>query len=82
MMFQGRNIVMLIIAILVANAVHCQESKPGKRISVLPLPAIGYSPETRTYIGAVTFLPLTTGTIQPRALRMQVLNLIIPGTNK
>ena len=54
MMFQVRNIVMLIIAILVANAVHCQESKPGKRISVLPLPAIGYSPETRTYIGAVT----------------------------
>ena len=53
-MFQGRNIMMLIIAILVAGTVHCQESKPGKRISVLPVPAIGYSPETRTYIGAVT----------------------------
>ena len=53
-MFQGRNIMMLIIAILVAGTVHCQESNPGKRISVLPVPAIGYSPETRTYIGAVT----------------------------
>jgi len=53
-MFQGRNIMMLIIAILFAGTVHCQESKPGKRISVLPVPAIGYSPETGTYIGAVT----------------------------
>ncbi|KAF0238326.1 MAG: outer membrane protein OMP85 [Prolixibacteraceae bacterium] len=53
-MFQGRNIMMLIIAILVAGTVHCQESKPGKKVSVLPVPAIGYSPETKTYIGAVT----------------------------
>jgi outer membrane protein assembly factor BamA len=49
-----RKSLILIVAILVANAIHCQESNPGKRISVLPVPAIGYSPETRTYIGAVT----------------------------
>jgi hypothetical protein len=49
-----RKSLILIVSILIANAVHCQESNPGKRISVLPVPAIGYSPETRTYIGAVT----------------------------
>jgi hypothetical protein len=33
-----------------------QQEKPARKISVLPVPAIGYSPETKTYLGAVTLL--------------------------
>lgn len=44
----------LIIALLFSKTGQCQENKPVKKVSVLPVPAIGYSPETKTYIGAVT----------------------------
>jgi hypothetical protein len=53
-MYQVRNSLLLIAAILMANAVYCQESKPEKKVSVLPVPAIGYTPETKTYVGLVT----------------------------
>lgn len=53
-MIPFKNSLVLIVAFIVANTVHCQESKPGKRISVLPVPAIGYTPETKTYVGLVT----------------------------
>ncbi len=33
---------------------YSQENSPIKKISVLPVPTIGYSPETKTYVGAVT----------------------------
>jgi hypothetical protein len=57
-----RNSLILIAAILIANAVHCQETKPGKRISVLPVPAIGYTPETKTYVGLVTLFTFNSTT--------------------
>jgi len=40
------------------NTIRCQENKTAKKISVLPVPAIGYSPETKTYIGAVTLFTI------------------------
>lgn len=41
-------------ALLIATLfVRSQDSTAKRKISVLPVPAIGYSPETRTYIGAV-----------------------------
>ena len=44
----------LIIALLLGKTGQCQENKPVKRVSVLPVPAIGYTPETKTYVGLVT----------------------------
>jgi hypothetical protein len=53
-MYLVRNNLMLIVAIFAVTTVHCQESKPVKKVSVLPVPAIGYTPETKTYVGLVT----------------------------
>ncbi len=41
------------VLIFVAKA-FSQDRKSNRNISVLPVPAIGYSPETKTYLGAVT----------------------------
>lgn len=38
---------------LYCSAIFGQETKV-KKVKILPVPAIGYSPETKTYIGAVT----------------------------
>ncbi|MBN1819616.1 MAG: hypothetical protein JW833_02805 [Prolixibacteraceae bacterium] len=35
-----------------------EEIKKNKKVSILPVPAIGYSPETKTYIGAVTLFTI------------------------
>jgi hypothetical protein len=43
-----------IAAMLVIVSANCQEEKPQKKITVLPVPAIGYTPETKTYVGLVT----------------------------
>jgi outer membrane protein assembly factor BamA len=32
----------------------CQDSNTVKKVKILPVPAFGYSPETKTYIGAVS----------------------------
>jgi len=45
-----------ILFLLTSNFVLCQDSTKTKKIKVLPVPAFGYSPETRTYIGGVTLL--------------------------
>ena len=44
---------MLLISFFEISA-RCQEDKPQKKVSVLPVPVIGYSPETKTYVGAFT----------------------------
>lgn len=49
-----RVLIVLVLALLVKNTAHCQEEKPAKKVSILPVPAIGYSPETKTYVGFVT----------------------------
>ncbi|MBI3235108.1 MAG: hypothetical protein HYZ42_13920 [Bacteroidetes bacterium] len=40
--------------LLISNRISSQDSTKTKRVKVLPVPAFGYSPETKTYIGAVT----------------------------
>ncbi|NQU87097.1 MAG: BamA/TamA family outer membrane protein [Mariniphaga sp.] len=52
--FNTKFIALLITILFVTNAVRCQENKSVKNISILPVPVIGYSPETKTYLGAVT----------------------------
>ncbi len=61
MKFMLKVVVILWIAVAVfPEKSCCQESKPAKKISVLPVPAIGYSPETKTYVGAVTLFTFNT----------------------
>lgn len=45
---------LMLVVFLFSKSTRCEENKPVKRVSVLPVPVIGYSPETSTYIGAVT----------------------------
>lgn len=42
------------IILLIDITAQCQDKKPVKKVSILPVPVIGYSPETSTYVGAVT----------------------------
>ncbi len=44
----------LVVFVFVHLFAPGQEKKETRNFSVLPVPAIGYSPETKTYIGAVT----------------------------
>ena len=53
-MFLTRPVVLFLFLLFVYNYAQSQDKKPVKKLSVLPVPAIGYSPETKTYIGAVT----------------------------
>jgi len=53
-MFQIRILVLVVFVLLFENIAQCQENKLPKKITVLPVPTIGYSPETKTYVGAVT----------------------------
>jgi hypothetical protein len=46
------------ISCLFAINVFCQDSLRKKSIKILPVPAFGYSPETKTYIGAVSLFNL------------------------
>lgn len=45
-----------IILLLSAASVAAQESKKSKNLKIMPVPAFGYSPETKTYVGAVTLI--------------------------
>lgn len=38
--------------------VHSQDSTSKKKVKILPVPAVGYTPETRTYIGVVSLFTL------------------------
>lgn len=50
--------VLVFILLLILNPVCGQDSIRVKKIGILPVPAIGYSPETKTYLGAVTLFTL------------------------
>ena len=52
--FDMRILILLLFALILANVAKGQEDKKAKKVSILPVPAIGYSPETKTYVGAVT----------------------------
>lgn len=47
------TIPILVVMIFVVEAFG-QDKKSERNFSILPVPAIGYSPETKTYVGAVT----------------------------
>lgn len=53
-----RYIVIFLGLIFIASPVKPAVKNKKKRISVLPVPTIGYSPETKTYIGAVTLFTI------------------------
>jgi outer membrane protein assembly factor BamA len=44
--------------VLTCNSALSQDTNKEKKVKFLPVPAFGYSPETRTYIGAVTLITL------------------------
>jgi len=48
------RVFIFITALFFSSLSWCHEKIKDKKISVLPVPVIGYTPETRTYFGAVT----------------------------
>ncbi len=46
--------IVILCIVFSTDAVFSQDSTKVKRVKVLPVPAFGYSPETKTYIGAVS----------------------------
>lgn len=44
--------------LLMLNPVSGKDSIQAKKIKILPVPAFGYSPETKTYLGAVTLFTI------------------------
>lgn len=52
------SIVVLILCLSNHREVFAQDSLKAKKVKVLPVPAFGYSPETKTYLGAVTLFTL------------------------
>jgi len=51
-----RTLFSLILFILVSFVVMGQDA--DKKVKILPVPTIGYSPETKTYVGAVTLFTI------------------------
>lgn len=52
--FLKRFIAGLIMVMFFTDSASCQEEESLKKVTILPVPAIGYSPETKTYVGLVT----------------------------
>lgn len=44
--------------LMLSHVLQAQDSIRSRKVKVLPVPAFGYSPETRTYVGAVTLFTL------------------------
>ena len=42
------------LLVVLFNSAFCQDEQSTKKVTVLPVPAVGYSPETKTYVGLVT----------------------------
>lgn len=55
-----RITVLFLIFLLFQGFAFSQENKQTRKISILPVPVIGYSPETKTYVGAVTLFTFST----------------------
>ncbi len=47
-----------ILFLLTCNSALSQDAAKVKKIKILPVPVFGYSPETRTYVGAVMLFTL------------------------
>lgn len=48
----------VVLCLFFGLAVSAQSEKAGKKVKILPVPTIGYSPETKTYLGAVSLFTL------------------------
>jgi hypothetical protein len=57
MIIRPLAIIIIILAISI-NPTFGQDSLKTKKIKILPVPTIGYSPETKTYFGAVSLFTL------------------------
>jgi outer membrane protein assembly factor BamA len=47
---------LILFTLLSFHLAKAQDSISTRKVKILPVPAIGYSPETKTYVGAVTLL--------------------------
>lgn len=54
----GKRSFLILLLVVPFTCVRAQDSTKVKKVKVLPVPAFGYSPETRTYVGAVTLFTL------------------------
>lgn len=54
-----KNIFSSLLFLLFAMSAFSQDSIATKKIKILPVPTFGYSPETRTYVGAVSLFALS-----------------------
>lgn len=66
------HIIALLLAMLVNDAAGSQADSVNRKYSVLPVPAIGYSPETRTYLGAVVLLTMNPADTLARASKAEL----------
>lgn len=51
-------ILILIVFILTHAPINANDTIKVKKLKILPVPAFGYSPETKTYVGAVTLFTI------------------------
>ena len=49
-----QNLLLFLFSLFIFSVSNAQDSTKRKKIKILPVPTFGYSPETRTYLGAVT----------------------------
>ena len=54
----GKLSFLFLVLVFPFGWIFAQDSTKVKKVKVLPVPAFGYSPETRTYVGAVTLFTL------------------------
>jgi hypothetical protein len=57
-MRQGNTPVTFVLLLLTFFSASAQDSLKNRAIKILPVPTIGYTPETKTYIGAVALFTL------------------------
>lgn len=61
-LFRNRKIfrccLLAYLFLLTIHTVTGQDSIKVKKLMILPVPAFGYSPETKTYLGAVTLFTI------------------------
>ena len=68
-------LILVVLFNLSNSKIVAQDSLSAKKIKILPVPSIGYSPETRTYIGAValfTFKPTNTKLTRTSNAKLEV----------
>ncbi len=58
MSHKSKFILLFIIVLLMIQPAFAGDSIKVKKVKILPVPAFGYSPETKTYLGAVTLFTI------------------------